>query len=106
MNYNDITQVLKAIAHPTRIQIIEILKEEKELCVCHLYEKLDLEQSNVSQHLKLLKSQNILSSRKIGLKVMYKIEMKEAINIINETQSLIQKKISKMIDSQNGGKDA
>lgn len=106
MNYNDITQVLKAIAHPTRIQIIEILKEETELCVCHLYEKLDLEQSNVSQHLKLLKSQNILSSRKIGLKVMYKIEMKEAINIINETQSLIQKKISKMIDSQNGGKDA
>ena len=106
MNYNDIAQVLKAIAHPTRIQIIEILKDENELCVCHLYEKLDLEQSNVSQHLKLLKSQNILSSRKVGLKVMYKIEMKEAINIINDTQALISKKILKIIDSQNGGRDA
>ncbi|SKC83333.1 ArsR/SmtB family transcription factor [Maledivibacter halophilus] len=74
---------LKALAHPTRLKIIERLKDEDELCVCHIYEDLELEQSNVSQHLKILKDNNILTSRKDGIKVMYSIKHKEVLEIIN-----------------------
>lgn len=74
---------LKALAHPTRLKIIDRLKDECELCVCHIYEDLDLEQSNVSQHLKILKDKGILTSRKDGLKVMYSVKHKEVFQIIN-----------------------
>lgn len=74
---------LKALAHPTRLKILEQLKNEDELCVCHIYEDLDLEQSNVSQHLKVLRDQGILISRKDGLKVMYRIRHREVLDIID-----------------------
>lgn len=82
--YFDLTSsFLKALAHPTRLKIIDRLKDENELCVCHIYEDLDLEQSNVSQHLKVLKDKGILTSRKNGLKVMYSVKHKEVFEIIH-----------------------
>ncbi len=82
--YFDLTSsFLKALAHPTRLKIIDRLKDEDELCVCHIYEDLDLEQSNASQHLKVLRDQGILSARKEGLKVMYRIRHKEVCEIVN-----------------------
>lgn len=81
--FNLTSSFLKALAHPTRIKIIDRLRNEDELCVCHIYEDLELEQSNVSQHLKILRDQGILTSRKDGLKVMYKVRHKEVFEIIN-----------------------
>lgn len=62
----------KALAHPTRIGILQILREADELCVCHIYERLDLEQSNISQHLKILRDQGILETRREGSMIMYR----------------------------------
>ncbi len=81
--FNLTSSFLKALAHPTRLKIIERLEQEDELCVCHIYEDLDLEQSNVSQHLKVLRNQGILVSRKDGLKVMYSVRHKEVFKIID-----------------------
>lgn len=81
--FNLTSSFLKALAHPTRIKILDRLRNEDELCVCHIYEDLELEQSNVSQHLKVLKDQGILTSRKNGLKVMYTVRHKEVFEIIN-----------------------
>ncbi|RQD78047.1 MAG: ArsR family transcriptional regulator, partial [Candidatus Syntrophonatronum acetioxidans] len=50
----------KALSHPTRIKILELLREG-ELCVCDILEELKLEQSNVSQHLAILRKQGILN---------------------------------------------
>jgi len=63
-------RLLKALAHPTRLQILEILKDG-EKCVCEILPALGLEQSNVSQHLAILRQQGILDFRKEGLKVIY-----------------------------------
>lgn len=79
----------KSLAHPTRLQILERLKNEDELCVCHIYEDLDLEQSNVSQHLKILKDQGILSSRKDGLKVMYRVRHREVFDILDIVKKML-----------------
>lgn len=80
--FNLTSSFLKALAHPTRLKIIDRLNDEDELCVCHIYEDLNLEQSNVSQHLKVLRDQGILSSRKDGLKVMYSVRHKEVFQIM------------------------
>ncbi|MCL5290034.1 MAG: metalloregulator ArsR/SmtB family transcription factor, partial [Firmicutes bacterium] len=58
--------IFKALAHPTRIRILDLLKNG-ELCVCDIFEELQVEQANTSQHLAVLKKQDILQSRKEGL---------------------------------------
>ena len=48
----------KTLAHPARIQILHYL-ENGQLCVCDLREKSEIEQSNLSQHLGMMKKQGI-----------------------------------------------
>ena len=64
--------VCKAIAHPTRIEILQLLREG-ERCVCEIFPAMKIEQPNVSRHLSVLKKAGILSSRKEGLKVIYMV---------------------------------
>lgn len=92
--YDMTTTFFKAFSHPTRLKIIDRLKNEAELCVCHIYEDLNLEQSNVSQHLKILKNQGILTSRKVGLKVMYSIKHPEIIPIFDLAKKCIAKQLN------------
>ncbi len=73
MDYNHVTNIFKALAHPTRLKIMELLLNQDSLCVCHIYEALNLEQANVSQHLRVLKNAGLLNSRKEGLQVHYYI---------------------------------
>jgi ArsR family transcriptional regulator len=60
----------QALAHPTRIALIERLREG-EVSVGQLCEQLGAEQANVSQHLAILKAKNIVVSRKDGNQVFY-----------------------------------
>lgn len=91
--FNLTSSFLKALAHPTRLKILDRLKDEAELCVCHIYEDLELEQSNVSQHLKILRDQGILTSRKDGLKVMYSVRHKEVFEILDLAKKSLQNQL-------------
>lgn len=74
--------LLKALAHPTRLKILELLKDG-ELCVCDLIPRLGLEQSNVSQHLAVLRKEGLVSSYKDGLRVIYRVEHPEVFDLLN-----------------------
>lgn len=87
------SQLFKGLAHPIRIEIIELLKD-RELCVCTIYEKLEQSQSNISQHLNKLKSYQILTSRKDGLQVYYRIKDKQIIELIELAKNIILKQIN------------
>ncbi|KPU27695.1 ArsR family transcriptional regulator [Caloranaerobacter sp. TR13] len=84
---------LKALSHPTRLKILEILRED-ELCVCKIFEALDLEQSNVSQHLRILKDQGILISRREGTNIMYKVKDTEVFDIINKVRAILIRQLN------------
>lgn len=66
-------EIFQALAHPTRIAIVELLRDHGETPVTALYEQLDLEQANVSQHLAVLRSKHIVVSRKEGNQVFYSL---------------------------------
>jgi len=70
--YHYQAEMLKALAHPTRLRILELLKDG-ELCVCKIVPALQMEQSNVSRHLSILKKEGLVTSRKEGLKVFYRL---------------------------------
>ena len=96
-HYHLYSSLLKSLSHPTRLEILEILKSESELCVCDIYERLDLEQSNVSQHLKVLKDQSILSTRKEGLMVFYKVNYLEIYEILDTVKKILQKQLEESL---------
>jgi ArsR family transcriptional regulator len=63
-------RVCKAIADPKRLLIINELRDG-ELSVGDLCEALELSQSNVSQHLAILRERGVVSSRREGTSVIY-----------------------------------
>lgn len=64
--------IFQALAHPTRIAIIEALRDG-ELSAGNIIERLAIEQANASQHLSILRSRRIVSSRKEGNQVFYSL---------------------------------
>ncbi|SJZ65141.1 ArsR family transcriptional regulator [Cetobacterium ceti] len=77
------SKILKAMGHPLRLEIIQLLSENGDMCVCKIQEKFKSSQSNLSQHLKILKEAGILESTKVGGWVHYNLKNKDVINIIN-----------------------
>ncbi len=66
----DVSEILKALADPNRLRILNLLHEEP-LCVCDLEAILDLNQSNLSRHLSKLKQAGIVTSQKKALFTYY-----------------------------------
>jgi len=87
-----ISNVFKALAHPTRIQIVKLLRDG-EMCVCDILPNLDSEQSNTSQHLTILKNQGIVESRKDGSKVIYSIKNNEVYQMLDLAEVIILRQI-------------
>jgi DNA-binding transcriptional ArsR family regulator len=65
-------EILGALAHPNRIRIVELLRKDT-MCNCELAPALELEQSNLSRHLKILVQAGVLVSWKDGLRVNFKV---------------------------------
>ena len=65
-------EIFQALAHPTRIAIVEML-QEGELSAGAIIERLGLEQANVSQHLAILRSKQVVSTRRTGNQVHYSL---------------------------------
>lgn len=63
----------KALAHPLRLHILDMLLAEGELCVCDIVDKVNSSQSTVSKHLAVLKDAGIVDFRKDGLMVLYRV---------------------------------
>ena len=78
----------KALAHPSRIRILERIAEQ-EVCVCELVDELGLEQSNLSQHLAVLRKQHIVTCTKVGLKTNYRIKHPEVLEILQKVQAVL-----------------
>ncbi|GAB3980006.1 hypothetical protein GCM10028806_46600 [Spirosoma terrae] len=63
--------VLKAVAHPLRIRIIQMLNDSKELNVSTIYKNLNAEQSLISHHLINMRDKGILDIRRSGKNIYY-----------------------------------
>jgi DNA-binding transcriptional ArsR family regulator len=70
--YKKRTSVIKAMAHPARLFMLEQLRNG-EFCVCELAEMVEADVSTVSKHLALLKSAGLVRDRKAGLQVFYSL---------------------------------
>lgn len=87
----------KALAHPARIAILEILAES-DMCICgDITEQLPLAQSTVSQHLKALKSAGIITGNIDGVKTCYCLDNES----IDELRSMMGSLLNKLGESSS-----
>lgn len=80
--------VLKAMAHPSRLLIIDELSTG-EKCVCELTEVVGADMSTVSKHLSLMKKAGIVQDEKRGKKVFYRLRVPCVLNFFHCLESVI-----------------
>jgi DNA-binding transcriptional ArsR family regulator len=73
---------LRSLAHPMRVEIIQMLHTHKKMNVTEIYKKLKIEQASASHHLNILKIRGILESRRSGKKTYYSIREDAVARII------------------------
>jgi DNA-binding transcriptional ArsR family regulator len=74
--------IFQALSHPTRVAILELLRD-REYSARTIQEKLGLEQANLSQHLAILRSRQIVVNRKDGNQVFYSIRNPVLIQVLD-----------------------
>lgn len=75
-------EVLKAVAHPIRLQVVEAL-QDGERCVGDIVDALGEKQAIISQQLNVMKNGGILSSRREGAKIFYRLENKNVVRVLS-----------------------
>ncbi len=80
--YEKQAEILKALAHPLRVAILDFLKDGEQ-CVCDIAKYIGSERSNVSRHLSIMVSCGILECRKDGLNMMYDLKAKCILEFFN-----------------------
>jgi ArsR family transcriptional regulator len=88
--------IFQALAHPTRIAIIEVLREG-ELPAGAIIEKLGLEQANASQHFAVLRAKDIVVSRKEGNQVFYAVREPLLIEVLDVMRRYFQAHIEESL---------
>jgi DNA-binding transcriptional ArsR family regulator len=78
---------LKAMSHPLRLKILCTLGD-REVCVQGIVENVGTTQSNISQHLAILRDKGILSARKDANKVFYRVDDERTLRLIGMMQDL------------------
>lgn len=84
-----VTELFKALGDPTRVKIMNLICE-KEHAVNQIVESLNLSQSTVSHQLRVLRDKNLVTSRRDGRTIYYKIADEHVIQILHEAIEHVQ----------------
>ena len=87
-------KIVKAMAHPVRLMVIEFLKKG-EHSFSEIFDLFQLDKSTVSKHLLVLKEAGIVSSRKEGTDMFYKLEVPCVIDFFGCVTAVIQSNVKK-----------
>ena len=88
-------ELFKAVAHPVRIQILEILRKG-ERNVGELQAALEIDASSVSQHLAVLRGRGLLAARKAGTSVYYRAADAQLFTILDAAREIFETHVSEL----------
>ncbi|WP_227657614.1 ArsR/SmtB family transcription factor [Candidatus Magnetaquicoccus inordinatus] len=86
-NIEKVARCMKALAHPLRLKVIVALNDQ-ELSVQELVEAVGTTQSNVSQHLTIMRDKQILSSRRDANQVFYRVGDCKVLDLVSLTRNI------------------
>ncbi|NQT13983.1 MAG: helix-turn-helix transcriptional regulator [Planctomycetes bacterium] len=88
--YEARAKIVKAMAHPTRLFIVDELSQSGERCVCELTEMVGADMSTVSKHLSVLRGVGIVEDEKRGSQVYYKLAMPCMLRFFDCVESVLK----------------
>ena len=86
-------EVLKALAQPTRLKILECLRAG-ERCICEIIPAVGGEQSNISRHISLMQKSRLVNTRKDGVKVMVKVTDPKIFALLDQVSVILRGQMS------------
>ncbi|MGE5631062.1 MAG: ArsR/SmtB family transcription factor [Caulobacteraceae bacterium] len=93
MNLEDLeVGIFKALAHPIRLKIIKKLRE-RVYCVCEMNEDVEFSQSNLSQHLKILRDAGIVYCEKEGMRINYYVKDPKILEVVDTVEGMVMSHI-------------
>lgn len=95
--YEARARIIKALAHPTRLYIVDMLTDQ-EKCVCELTEKIGADMSTVSKHLSILKGAGIVSDQKRGTQVYYSLSIPCVLNFFGCVEAILKDSAMKQME--------
>lgn len=84
-------ELLRALAHPLRLQIIGFIDEHKSIHVNKIYNTLNLEQSITSQHLRILRKAELVITQREGKFIHYSLNYPKLQSVNNHIQEFLAK---------------
>jgi ArsR family transcriptional regulator len=91
--YADRAEILKALAHPTRLIMIETMQDEGEICVGDLVEMVGGDQSTTSKHLAVLKAAGLVEHKKQGQRMLYRLVLPRVAELLDCVEEIIEEKL-------------
>ena len=88
--YEARAKIIKAMAHPTRLFIVDELGRSGERCVCELTEMIGVDMSTVSRHLAMLKNAGIIEDEKRGQQVYYSLRVQCIMDFFECVESVMK----------------
>ena len=101
-------ELCKTLSNPKRLEILDILKEQGEICVNELAERLEIPKANTSQHLAVLRQAGVVNTRKDGINVYYSLRSQKITDACSLTRDILlerledQMGLTSMIKKNNG----
>jgi len=95
--YEGRAEILKALAHPTRLFIVEQLADG-ERCVCKFVEMIKADFSTVSKHLAVLKQAGIVEDEKRGQQVFYRLRIPCALRFISCIEEVVRANVEEQVE--------
>lgn len=83
------TEILRAVAHPHRLLIIEMLYQQKTMNVTEVHEQLGIEQAVASHHLRILKDRGVVQVRRDGKNSNYSLTSEEYYKILEVLEKVV-----------------
>ncbi len=80
--YSPQADLLRAISHPTRLAVLEILRDGEQ-CVCHMEATLGIRQSSISQQLMILREAGLVEVRRDGLNMFYHVTKPRVFEVLD-----------------------
>ncbi len=87
--YESRAKISKAMAHPTRLFIVDELARSGERCVCELTGMIGADMSTVSRHLAILKAAGIVKDERRGAQVYYRLRVQCVRNFFECVESVL-----------------
>ena len=84
------SEILRALAHPLRMRILEFIDQNDEINVNKIYNTLNLEQSITSQHLRILRLAGLVNTTREGKFIHYSIDYDRITNAVGSINSFLE----------------